>query len=1816
MKSMAKKRLLSLVLVICMLVGILAILPISIPVSAAITTSNNYFFKVGSTSALANGARKTFTEAPFVNNGTVYVPTSALSAAGISASSSSSVTVDGKTVSAVSLSNMASATGYTAYISNMNVIGLSKNGDPFSGKTNDEQVELMKKFLFDAIGTDGNSQNSPFTYQSLQSTSHPYIMADQSTFDSLSQVWMDGRAGKEVDEVLYSYIDAKITSAERLYDQYAQQDANGNYLSMNTTVNLVRGEQEYIYQMPYKNNNGYDVGGRQSASGDNANRILQLAYAYQITKNINYAKLAYQYAIYLGEWEHWGPGHMLNAADASSPYALAYDWLYPAWKQLENENQTYKDYNVNGGFDTKVVTTKAIEDIIFTHSIIPAYYSIVIPTTLKSHDESLEETDIPWWSAGAKAGGWDYHTDTNNWNAVCSAGFTVAALALVGVETSTSGVKIDVTTTDQIYNPQTDFTTYLNISYGCNKTENKAPGYTTYREYCEYMVNANIHYLPLNGMGVYVPDGSYIESNGYWDYGTNNVFEMAAALTTATGTDYGLLDTWGIDKTCYYAINTMSSDGLSWNYHDSNSTGPIGTDWFMYLASDKGLGDKTLAGIRRDFNKNFAKQTPSYYDSLFYMTSEEIGEYEYPELSYYMEGTAGYVVRDSWDAEEGSLFGAFMGEGNGKITMNGETSNFGHGQIDSGAFVYYNKGTRWFCDLGTEEYNAYNFWSYASGRAGYYPMSAEGNNTLIVTSQGSNAWFTGQSYNGNGVMTKHGENEHGGYAIIDNTSVYYKQQSESSNGTQLASSAYRGMMLTNDRKTFVLQDQVSFKSAQSVAWIGHLLSSTEVMLSVDGTVAYLSDGTTVIKATIIDPDNLGLKWRHAYCTEDEFLLDYTVDYDYSESNNGVKQKDFSDYQKLLIEASGVKTFNLAVVIEEVVPGETMNDANGVGYTWTDMNNWNPTADGRVESSDAPSESGPAAGFKVTKIESGNDDNEGGTVNGEKPDTPIVDLWAMAGRKTIKRASARFDELELDTVIESGTAESFEELQSILTQYQGDYLIEIDLYRSNTTPLYIESPCDVTTNGNKLLAISNNYVANLDSGTLTYSKGTIQVTWVLSNGSRVTENYNGSKIASYKGSITTDSTIREKNNGDGTYSYYTTGNAWSTVMDGAQASENDMIVTSENCTFYQTTIPFDGLFVTVNGSTIKGYYSANDFFTAAVFSTRCDRISLTNDFGYDGTAKNDVRSFSYAPNLYLNGYTLTFTSADVSDHLFFVNGGDFHVYGPGGINSQAASSNMFTNDPSSGDNIYVENADLYSVRAIIDLRCSTATFKNCNITIEKDAPAFGAFNRNNVTPIAKQPYLYIDGCVINMPKITAEGSVITLQLNAKAEITGGTTIITTTDCYLFELINQPYNYSGTFDFDNGFTDMYAITGEVYHTLTKICKSTTDSSAGKTYDLSTRVFYGEGFTYTDATKPADFRVLDGLVSAKIDENTYVLTSASNCASVTWKNTSGTTVATEYWLSGTNPVASSTIKNKISVSSGNMLTFTTDTVSAGQSVGYTAIVIKQFGLKVNMSLQEDFNLNFFVENIGDMTFKIDGVPVTPDTVSLSGYYKVSKSGITPSSAAQTVVLEVTYAGTTLTKKISVIDYAEKILSGNNPDIDKRMMINVVKYAETAYIYDNKNTGSTAIGYSKVLTLYTKYKKYATVSVINRQKTDLSGITDAIYGAQLNLDNAPKFRFVLLESYTGDVTFTYTASNGEKVSKTFSVVNGTYGGNNYIEIGFKAYFMTDSITITTAKGTASYSLANYYYYEVNEHGALANLLNALYAYCETAKLYRDSVN
>jgi hypothetical protein len=179
-------------------------------------------------------------------------------------------------------------------------------------------------------------------------------------------------------------------------------------------------------------------------------------------------------------------------------------------------------------------------------------------------------------------------------------------------------------------------------------------------------------------------------------------------------------------------------------------------------------------------------------------------------------------------------------------------------------------------------------------------------------------------------MYEVGDNEHGAYALINQTSVYYNN----------ASSAKRGMLFTNDRKTVVIQDEVVFKEAETVYWVGHTYQ--DIYVTTDGRSAYMTDGVSTIRVSLLSSNSA---LRFDILSTYDFILEDTFRPDYATTHGtGVAESDRSMFKRLVVKCENVTELDLAVVIEDV----TENDDIEVGYTYQKMDSWVPSADTRDE----------------------------------------------------------------------------------------------------------------------------------------------------------------------------------------------------------------------------------------------------------------------------------------------------------------------------------------------------------------------------------------------------------------------------------------------------------------------------------------------------------------------------------------------------------------------------------------------------------------------------------------------------------------------------------------------------------------------------------------------------------------------------------------------------------------------------------------------------------------------------------------------------
>lgn len=439
--------------------------------------------------------------------------------------------------------------------------------------------------------------------------------------------------------------------------------------------------------------------------------------------------------------------------------------------------------------------------------------------------------------------GWRFKLKNDNWNSVCNSGMIIGSLCVLAEG-------IDEVINEEEYEKVTEL-------LGASLTSTMQP-HLVYTQYA--------------------PDGSYVESNSYWAYGTVNLMNTMASLYDSLGTDLGLSRGCGLDKTCYYAINTESADFVGWNYHDGHASSQD-TSAFNQFALIS--GDHSLFAIRR--NQLEGGKYVSLLDMMYHPTVRgiEIPELDAMPLDYAMEGIDAFTVRSGW--EKGSLFAGIIGGSN--------PSGGSHCQIDSGAFVYHNLGKLWITDLGPDNYNSRGIKNGIGyfGNNALYKRNAEGNNCLCLTSLPY-----GQLTGGRGYMTEYKSSDDASYCIIENSTVY---------GEDKVKSAKRGMLLTNGRKTLVIKDEVEFKDTQTAFSTLHFESDKiKTDLSDTGKKCALThkDGERIYLTLLGDGHFELLDCKEGLLTG-------------TEPAEGEQSRD--NYSRLVIHYKKAKSINTAVVID-------------------------------------------------------------------------------------------------------------------------------------------------------------------------------------------------------------------------------------------------------------------------------------------------------------------------------------------------------------------------------------------------------------------------------------------------------------------------------------------------------------------------------------------------------------------------------------------------------------------------------------------------------------------------------------------------------------------------------------------------------------------------------------------------------------------------------------------------------------------------------------------------------------------------------------
>ena len=757
--------------------------------------------KLGVNACLHNGKKEKLNNAPIKKDGVTMIPKDAALLLGIN-SNDAFIPLD-------------SVTEFYKCENEMGLIFISDCECDVNLTVADDltyMLSLANEFIFDIPRVKISLSYAPATEDELRGfaevgnyvtalllarkNKRPFVLANQQVFDALREIYKSNDGSYEYDCIV-----KLLKSADESKQHFPELLEDGS------------GFKEPFPASGYGENE-YDAGGRHANTEYYTFHLRRFAFAYHITGDEKYARMAYFGALGILERKHWGPGHFLNCSGAAGFLAITYDWLEGAWKSM--------------GLDTRVVKKG-----IYTHGIHHGYNSVV-------HDSC----DFPSPQQGT---GWRFKCKPDNWNSVCNAGMVIASLCLLN-----DGP-------DEVIPPEL-------------------------YEKTKIMIGASLTSITQDGLVYkqYAPDGSYVESNSYWDYGTSHLVRTMGALYRALGTDLGLHNGCGIDKTCYYALNSESADYVGWNYHDG-SLSQQGSSLFSVLATIN--GDNMLYSLRQEHVKRGKRVQTE--DMIFSARVNGITPPALDALSldYAMTGIDAFAVRNGWTP--GSLFAGIIG---------GENPDGGsHSQLDSGAFVYHNYGKMWFTDMGSDNYNLAknkNGHGYFSNY-GLYRRNAEGNNDLALK-----ALPYGQRLGGRGVMTEYSTSDNASYCIIDNREVY---------GDDIVKEANRGMLLTNERKSLVIKDEVVFNGKQTAFWIGHYESDKiTAELSADGKRCTMShtDGEKLEVNLVCD----GAKFEIIDCYT--FLLDGT------ENIEGEHTRE--NHRRLVVKLENVEKIDMSVIIGEYI----------------------------------------------------------------------------------------------------------------------------------------------------------------------------------------------------------------------------------------------------------------------------------------------------------------------------------------------------------------------------------------------------------------------------------------------------------------------------------------------------------------------------------------------------------------------------------------------------------------------------------------------------------------------------------------------------------------------------------------------------------------------------------------------------------------------------------------------------------------------------------------------------------------------------------
>lgn len=329
---------------------------------------------------------------------------------------------------------------------------------------------------------------------------------------------------------------------------------------------------------------------------------------------------------------------------------------------------------------------------------------------------------------------------------------------------------------------------------------------------CAEILNTALRNLRLT-LNRFTKKGLWDEGVGYWGYMLTYGIDLFVMLENAFGTCFGYENHYALWETGNFIIGSYGAFRYNYDDCEDSETG-FNTSRLFYFSHI--TGDNSFAKYQIESLK---VQTPTIRDALLYKSE-------------YKEGTLSALNTDFYDSE--AKVAAFRDnfKDNTYLAFNAGNNFSSHAQLDMGSFVYDWGGTRWFSDLGIDNYDLYKYLDYYVYKYFYYRNRAEGHNTMVLSpgtyNEDNPQSAPDQNIYAEGEITKIQTGDRFSYAVADLHSAYPG-----------SCTAYkRGYLLDKETKAMVICDDITTDKEIKSFWFAHTKAS--VKLSEDKKSAILT----------------------------------------------------------------------------------------------------------------------------------------------------------------------------------------------------------------------------------------------------------------------------------------------------------------------------------------------------------------------------------------------------------------------------------------------------------------------------------------------------------------------------------------------------------------------------------------------------------------------------------------------------------------------------------------------------------------------------------------------------------------------------------------------------------------------------------------------------------------------------------------------------------------------------------------------------------------------------------------------------------------